>query len=86
MAQPVYSNRRFLLDSFNKIERKDRPTDNHSAVMVYVKEGLHYKRRHDLEPNRTECIGIKLISKTQHVSFGVFYSPPNYMTLHIFLN
>ena len=52
--------------------------------MVYVKEGLHYKRRHDLEPNRTECFWIKLINKTQHVLFGVFYRPPNYMTLHIF--
>ena len=66
-----------LLDSFNKPERKDRPADSHGGVMVYVKEGLHYKRRHDLEPNRTECIWIEIINKTKHVLFGVFYRPPN---------
>ena len=63
-----------LSDSFNKPERKDRPADSHGGVMVYVKEGLHYKRRHDLEPNRTECIWIELI---KHGLFGVFYRPPN---------
>ena len=66
-----------LLDSFNKPERKDRPADSHGGVMVYVKEGLHYKRTQDLEPNRTECILIELINKTKHVLFGVFYRPPN---------
>ena len=72
-----------LLDSFNKPERKDRQADSHGGVMVYVKEGLHYKRRQDLEPNRTECIWIELINKTKHVLFGVFYRPP-ILTLHIF--
>ena len=66
-----------LLDSFNEPERNDRPADSHGGVMVYVKEGLHYNRRHDLEPNRTECIWIELINKTKHVLFGVFYRPPN---------
>ena len=61
-----------LQDSFNKPERKDRPADSHGGVMVYVKEGLHYKRRHDLEPNRTECIWIEPINKAKHVLFGVF--------------
>ena len=66
-----------LLDSFNKPEQKDRPADSHGGVMVYVKEGLHYKCRHYLEPYRTECIWIELIYKTKHVLFGVFYRPPN---------
>ena len=66
-----------LLDSFNKPERKDRPADSHGGVMDYVKEGLHYKRRQDHEPSRTECIWIERINKTKHVLFGVFYRPPN---------
>ena len=74
---PDISTDDLLLDSFNKPERKDRPADSHGGVMVYVKEGLHYKRRHDLEPNRTECIWIELINKTRHVLFWAFYRPPN---------
>ena len=59
-----------LLDSYNKPKRKDSPADSHGGVMVYVKEGLHYRRRHDLEHNGTECIWIELINKTKHVLFG----------------
>ena len=36
-----------LLQSYNKPERKDRPGDSHGGVVLYVKEGLHYKRRND---------------------------------------
>ena len=38
-----------LLQSFNRPESKDRAGDTHGGVMLYVKEGLHYKRRDDLE-------------------------------------
>ena len=36
-----------LLHSYSKPERKDRTGDTHGGVMIYVKEGIYYKRRHD---------------------------------------
>ena len=45
-----------LLESFNKPERKDRPGDKHGGVMLYVKEGIYYKRRNDLELQNIESI------------------------------
>ena len=44
---------------------------------MYVKEGLHYCRRRDLEPRDIECIWVEIINKHKHVLFGVFYRPPN---------
>ena len=38
-----------LFQSFNRPERKDRVGDSHGGVMIYVKEGIYYKRRDDLE-------------------------------------
>ena len=38
-----------MLQSYNRPERKDRVDDNHSGVMLYVKETILYKRRADLE-------------------------------------
>ena len=44
-----------LIDSFNKPERKDRHNDVHGGVMIYIKDGLHYKCRPDLEPNTIDA-------------------------------
>ena len=66
-----------IIDSFSHPERKDRASDNHGGVLVYVKEGLPYKRRIDLEINKLECIWIELILNRKHVLLGVFYRPPN---------
>ena len=49
--------------------------------MVYIKEGIYYKRRYDLEPRETECIWTELINKHKHVLFGVFYRPSNSLAL-----
>ena len=48
------------LQSFNSPERKDRVGNSHGGVIIYVKEGLHYRRRQDLEPRGIECIWIEL--------------------------
>lgn len=66
-----------LLQSYNKPERKDRVGDNHGGVMVYVKNGIYYKRRHDLEIRGIEAIWIELANNHKHVLFGLFYRPPN---------
>ena len=65
------------IQSFNKPERKDRVGDSHGGVLVYVKDNIHYRRRHDLEILGLENIWIELSFKHKRVLFGLFYRPPN---------
>ena len=67
----------FLLPSFNAPERKDRVEDNHGGVMLYVKEGIHYKRRGDLEIRTIESSWIEIANNHKRILFGLFYRPPN---------
>ena len=66
-----------MLRSYNTPERKDRPGDPHGGVMIYVKEGIHYKRRHDLELRGIESIWIELVHNHKSILYGLFYRPPN---------
>ena len=45
-----------LLEQYQVPERKDRNADNHGGVIIYIKEGIHYKRRADLEVRDLENI------------------------------
>ena len=45
--------------------------------MVYIKDGLYYKRKSDLEPKGIEFIWIELINKHKHVLFGLSYRHQN---------
>ena len=44
--------------------------------MIYVKQGLHYKRRNDLEIQGIECIWIEIANDNRRILFAVFYRPP----------
>ena len=61
-----------LFQSFNRPERKDRVEDSHGGVMIYVKEGLHYKRRDDLEIRGIECIWIEVANHNKQILFALF--------------
>ena len=65
------------IDSYKIPERKDRPGDSHGGVILYVKNNIHYTRRHVLELRGVESIWIELTLKHKHILFGVFYRPPN---------
>ena len=70
-------------ERFHKPERKDRSSDKHGGVIVYVRETLSYIRRHDLEINGLESIWIELrLPQRKNVLFGVFYRPPNSDTVY----
>ena len=45
--------------------------------MIYIKEGLHYKRREDLEIWGIECIWIEVANNNKRILFGLLYRPPN---------
>ena len=62
---------------FRDPERKDRVSDSHGGVVIYVKENICYQRRLDLEPRGVEYIWVELTLKQKHVLFGLFYRPPN---------
>ena len=65
-----------LLQSYNRPERKDRVGDSHGGVILYIKEGIHYKRRKDLEIRGIESIWVELANKYKRILFGLFYRPP----------
>ena len=65
------------LQSFNSPERKDRVGDSHGGVITYVKDGLHYRRRQDLEPRGIDYIWIELSNNHKRTLFGLFNRPPN---------
>ena len=48
------------LDIFCRRERKDRLTDAHGGILVYIKYTIHFQRRHDLEPRGIECFWIEV--------------------------
>ena len=62
--------------TFQKPYRKERQ-DHYGGVIVYVKQNIPCKRRHDLEINAIECIWLELKLKSKTVLFSVIYRPPN---------
>ena len=65
------------LQSYHSRERKDRISDNHGGVFIYVKDTLFYRRRNDLGPLGIECLRIEIIIKHKKILFGLFYRAPN---------
>ena len=57
--------------------RRDRPTDNHGGVCVYIKEDIYSRRRTDLELPHVECVWVEINIHHKKILFGTFYRPPN---------
>ena len=73
-----FSSNELIFPSFHPPERKDRNDDRYGGVILYVKNTLSYIRRHDLEPNRLECIWIQITSSNKrNILYDVFYRTPN---------
>ena len=72
---PGISTDDLLMQSYNTPERKDRTGDSHGGIMIYLKEGIYYKRRNDLEIRGFECIWIEIIYNRKHILFGLFIDP-----------
>ena len=74
---PSIDNEDILLQQYQAPVRKDRQGDAHGGVIIYVKEGIHYKRRNDLEIRGIENIWIEIANNHKSILFGLFYRPPN---------
>ena len=73
-----------LIDSNTEPERKDRQGDSHDGVMIYIKDSIHYKHRHDLEPNGIECVWIEMVVRQNTYYLFFFYRPPPTLTQIIY--
>ena len=74
---PSIDNEDIMLQQYQAPVRKDREGDAHGGVIIYVKEGIHYKRRNDLEIRGLEKIWIEIANNHKSILFGLFYRPPN---------
>ncbi|MCG8113641.1 MAG: endonuclease/exonuclease/phosphatase family protein, partial [Candidatus Thiodiazotropha taylori] len=74
---PAISNDTIKMLNYQDPFRKDRQINNYGGVLVYVRENIPCKRRHDLEIQDLESIWLELKFKTRLVLFGLFYRPPN---------
>ena len=66
-----------ILEQYQFPERKDRNADHHGGVIIYIKEGIYYKRRADLEVRDLENIWIEVANNHKRILFGLFYRPPS---------
>ena len=60
-----------------RLYRRDRPTDNHGGVCVYIKEDIYSRRRSDLELPHVECVWVEINIQHKKILIGIFYRPPN---------
>ena len=74
---PTVQSDDLVFQTFHKPERKDRRSDHFGGLLLYVKSGIFYKRRSDLEINGIECIWIEVVLNKKSLLFGLFYRPPN---------
>lgn len=67
----------FLIDGYQRPIRKDR-LEGGGGIIVYIKEGVVFKRRSDLELNELECVWLE-ICPTNSSSFLIcfMYRHPN---------
>ena len=56
-----------MLQSYSTPERKGRVDDRYGGVILYVKEGIRYKRRDDLEIRGIESILIEVANKHKRI-------------------
>ena len=66
-----------LFSNYHAPFRKDRSTDAHGGILIYVSDKLFAKRRFDLEIPCIECIWLEIKTKNKSILFSTFYRPPN---------
>ena len=74
---PNVNDSELMLDNFNIPFRHDRQDRAGGGVIVYTKDHLYCKRRHDLEIHGIECVWLEINEKSQKYLIGTFYRPPN---------
>jgi hypothetical protein len=65
----------FLIPGFCNPIRRDRGYGRGGGICIYIRNGLSYKRRLDLENAMIECIWIECVFGLTNIMVGVFYNP-----------
>ena len=56
----------------------NKPRNRHGGgVLIYVRKGIGFKRRHDLEPSDLECIWLQLHIHKKDILLCSMYRPPS---------
>ena len=72
------SNEQLFIPGFSLPVRRDRTHDPHGGVAVYVKDGINFTRRPDLEITNLEAIWLEVRPHSnKRILIGTFYRPPN---------
>lgn len=59
-------------------ERKDRKSNKGGGTGIYIKDGINYVRRYDLETENVECIWIEVKMKSSKTFIiSVLYRSPD---------
>ena len=69
---PGIPNEDLRVATYQTPERKDRNENPHGGVLIYIKDNIHYIRRHDLEIPGTECIWVEIVMNHKRLLFGAF--------------
>ncbi|XP_021351654.1 uncharacterized protein LOC110465005 [Mizuhopecten yessoensis] len=73
---PLIPNSDIKLESFSdEIHRKDRTTGHGGGVIIYHKNNILTKRRHDLENEHIEMIWIEVLIQNHKFLLGCIYRP-----------
>ena len=70
------SNQDLEFNDFQLPFRRDRESDSHGGILVYVKNDIPCKRRDDLELNNIECLWVEINVRNKKLFVGTFYRQP----------
>ena len=71
------SNDKTHIAGFHSPVRRDRPTDDHGGVAIYVRDNLICKPRYDLDIPGLEAVWVETKLSQETILICSFYRPPN---------
>ena len=70
------------ITNFDGPARKDREGQEYGGVCMYVRSGIPWKHRKDLESDSVECTWIEVTSSVGKIILGCLYRPPSSKSDH----
>ena len=74
---PSVTNESLEVINFDGPIRRDRPGQEYGGVCTYVRKGIPWNRRQDLEHADLECLWLEINTTVGKFLLGTIYRPPN---------